>query len=94
MVTTVGQKFVHRPIFPAVTVCSLNLVHCRNLYDRIEAVEAAAAEDARSSAKRLRTLCNIYVLGRCQDAIGIAELATLGVKDNLTVCIDRYARVN
>ena len=62
IVTTVTKSHSEFLEFPAVTICPNNRIHCTNLHERIE---WRLANPQASDSRILGTLCELFVLTRC-----------------------------
>ena len=72
--------------FPAVTICNLNLVHCRNLNEHILELNKTGG-----TGERVYALCNIYILGKCSKGLIIDDIFKYGDRRTEEVCLEHPA---
>ena len=88
--TTVTQVYSDTLPFPGVTICNQNRVHCPNLLKHIDYINTTL-DNIENRQKRLDTLCQIFILGRCSYSNYLVDLFTNGsdVSKRARICEDQ-----
>ena len=83
IITILTDESEDKLSFPAVTLCNLNKVDCSNLHNHIQHLISSNSSDLF----KINILCNIYVLGRCQNVVFLSDTINHGRYSRNNVCV-------
>ena len=73
--TKVTFESVPAIMFPAVTICNQNKIHCGNLYNLID---ECWSNVTCQNGETLETYCDLYIYGQCEPSVNKSEIFQYG----------------